>query len=45
MTVAAIAILLGTLLMYVGIKGKSLKSAIIGKSVATTSGSLLGSSK
>lgn len=43
MTVAAIALLVGSLLLYCGIKGKSLKSAIVGKSVVAPSGSLLGS--
>jgi hypothetical protein len=41
MTVAVALILLGALLLYAGIKGKSLKSALIGKSVAAPSGSLL----
>jgi hypothetical protein len=30
------------LMLYCGIKGKSLRSALVGKSVASSSGSLLG---
>lgn len=42
MTFALAVILFGMLLLYCGIKGKSLRHAIVGKSVDTSSGSLIG---
>lgn len=41
MTVALAVILLATLMIYCGVKGKSLRSALLGHAVETSSGSLL----
>lgn len=44
MTFAVAVILFAILLIYVGIKGKSLKDALMGKSTAAQSSTLLGGS-
>ena len=41
MTLGVAVLLLGLLMIYVGIKGKSLKNALIGKSVLAPSGSVI----
>lgn len=43
MTFALALVFAGLLLMYCGIKGRSLRHAIVGRSVAGGSGSLIGS--
>lgn len=40
MTLGVAVLLLGVLMIYVGIKGKSLKAALTGKSVLAPSGSV-----
>ncbi len=41
MTLAVSVILVGALMLYCGIKGKSLKNALTGKSVLAPSGSVV----
>jgi hypothetical protein len=42
MTFGLAIVFFALLMLYCGIKGKSLRNALVGKSVASTSGSLLG---
>lgn len=44
MTVALAIVLFATLMIYCGVKGKSLKHALVGRSTQAASGSLLGAS-
>lgn len=44
MTVAVALILVGALLLYCGVKGRSFSAAILGKGVAGGDGNLLGAS-
>ncbi len=45
MTVALALILVGALMIYCGVKGKSLRHALVGKGIESSSGSLLEGSK